>query len=169
MVAAVTDRLGEPDSSDGPQRYVRIAGHQGWYEVAGDPISPSWRYRVTSSACWGDLCLVFGGRDADTLLLRGWTLMRLRGASDVDVRLKRTDIRLGDTWRKLHAAYPDTTVGGAEGASLAVHDTPWSGIFDGVAEWRLSGQWDYTHPHRVPPRAKVTRLSGGEGPEPGCC
>jgi hypothetical protein len=52
---------------------------------------------------------------------------------------------------------------------VAVHDTPWTGVFDGVAGWRLSGSWDYTHPFRAPADAVVTRLSGDEGPQPGCC
>ena len=86
-----------------------------------------------------------------------------------DVRLADTGIGLGDSWKRLHAAYPRTVVTGAEGASLAVQKTPWPGIFDGVAGWRLSGIWDFERPTHVPGGAVVTRLSGGQGPEPGCC
>ena len=169
VVAAVTARFGEPARAEGPARYSRIPGHDGWFEVAEDPISPSWQYAVVSVACWSALCLIFGGHDADSVQLRGWELDLVPGQQSPDVHLAGTGIRLGDTWKKLHAAYPDAVVGGAEGASLAVQNTPWPGIFDGVAPWRLSGVWDYTRPHHVPPGAVVTRLSGGEGPEPGCC
>ena len=68
-----------------------------------------------------------------------------------DVRLTRTGIGLGDSWKRLHAAYPGTLIGGAEGASVAVRNTPWTGVFDGVAGWRLSGQWDFSHPTRRRP------------------
>lgn len=179
VVAAVTDRLGSPDVTVGPTRYARIPGDDRWYEDAGDPISPSWAYPVLSVSCWHDLCLLFGGEQADALVLRGWELAETgrwaasgvvpRGAERSDVRLAGSGIRLGDSWEELHAAYPGTVVGGGEGASLVVDEAPWEGIFDGVGAWRLSGEWDYTHPTRAPEGAVVTRLSGGEGPEPGCC
>ena len=178
VVAAVSAQLGEPDLTEGPQRYVRIPGSESWFEDGNDPLSLSWQHPITSVTCWGGLCLVFGGDEADTLTLRGWELAQHRRWSSSeeaeelqlpDVRLARTGIRLGDSWEKLHAAYPKTVVGGAEGASVSVRNTPWTGIFDGVAGWRLSGQWDYAHPTRAPEGAVVTRLSGGEGPEPGCC
>jgi hypothetical protein len=86
-----------------------------------------------------------------------------------EVTLADTGLRLGDSWEALHAAYPSTTVGGAEGNSLAVENTPWDGIFDGVATWRLSGPWDFEQPTKAPPDAAITRISAGEGPEPGCC
>ncbi len=110
--------------------------------------------------------------------LRGWELAQhrrwsgfeeLQDVRDPDVRLADTDIRLGDSWRRLHAAYPSTVVRGAEGASLAVLDTPWTTVSDGAAGWRLSGRWDPARPTHVPGGAVVTRLSGGEGPQPGCC
>lgn len=178
VLAAVTARLGEPDLTVGPQRYFRIPGSDAWYEAADDPLSPSWPYPTTSVTCWDTLCLIFGGDAADTLQLRGWELAQHRRWSgfeegkdlhSVDVHLARTGIGLGDSWKRLHAAYPGTVIGGAEGASVAVHNTPWTGVFDGVASWRLSGQWDFSHPTQAPAGAVVTRLSGGEGPQPGCC
>lgn len=128
--------------------------------------------------CWGTLCLVFGGDTADSLQLRGWELAQTRRWSGYqeltdlrwpDVRLAQTGIGLGDSWKSLHAAYPNTVGAGGEGASLTVRSTPWDGVSDGVGAWRLSGQWDASRPQRVPPGATVTRPSGGEGPEPGCC
>lgn len=177
VVADVTALLGDPDLAAEPRRYHRIRGSDGWFEDGDDPISPSWRYPVAATTCWDRLCLVLGGNDVDALELRGWELTEHgdRSGEEVqdrevpDVRLAGSGIRLGDSWERLHAAYPDTIVAGAEGASLAVGRTPWAGIFDGAAEWRLSGQWDHTRPHQSPPGAAVTRLSGGEGPEPGCC
>ena len=178
VLAAVGARFGEPDLTLGPQRYVRIPGSDAWFEDADDPLSPSWQYPITSVTCWETLCLVFGGDAVDTLQLRGWELAQHRRWSGFeerkdlhspDVRLVGTGIRLGDSWKRLHAAYPGTVVGGAEGASVAVHNTPVHGVFDGVAGWRLSGQWDYAHPTEAPAGAVVTRLSGGEGPQPGCC
>ena len=178
VLAAVAARLGEPDLTVGPQRYFRIPGSDAWYEAADDPLSPSWQYPITSVTCWDTLCLIFGGDAADTLQLRGWELAQHRRWSGFevrkdlhspDVRLARTGIGLGDSWERLHAAYPGTVIGGAEGASVAVQDTPWTGVFDGVAGWRLSGQWDFSHPTQAPAGAVVTRLSGGEGPQPGCC
>ena len=178
VIPALTDRLGEPDLVVGPQRYHRIAGSDGWFEVAEDPISLSWQYPTVSVTCWGRLCLVFGGADADSLRLRGWELSDVRrwsGFDDIaaerspDVRLAGTGITLGDAWKRLHAAYPDTEAGGGEGASVVVSNTPWTGVFDGVGEWRLSGEWDYARPDHAPTGAKVTRLSAGKGPEPGCC
>ncbi len=177
-VAAVTDRFGEPDLTTGPQQYSRIDGQDGWFEVAGDPISPSWKYPVASVSCWAELCLIFGGEDADSLQLRGWELAEYRrwagpelpqDREPLDVQLDGTGVGLGDSWETVHAAYPKTVVAGGEGASVAVRNTPWPGISDGVGAWRLSGTWDYTQPDRAPEGAVVTRLSGGEGPEPGCC
>lgn len=175
---ALTTAWGEPDLTVGPQRYVRIPGHEGWFEDAGDPISLSWEYPVASVSCWQVLCVVMGGQDEKTLQLRGWELAQQRRWSDFEeladpgspaVRLAETGIRLGDSWTHLHEAYPDTVVQGAEGASLAVGTTPWVGISDGAGVWRLSGTWDHTRPHTAPDDAVVTRLSAGEGPQPGCC
>lgn len=178
VTVALAARFGEPDLTVGPRSYFRIPGHHGWYEDDDDPISPSWQYPVTSASCWGPFCVIFGGDEADTLQLRGWELSQYRrgsgseepqGGESPDVRLVETGLRLGDSWEQLHADYPETVPGGAEGASMAVQNTPWTGVSDGVAGWRLSGIWDYTHPHRAPAGAVVTRLSGGEGPQPGCC
>ncbi len=178
VLAAAVARFGEPEITVGPQRYIRLPGSDAWFEDADDAISPSWRYPVAYVTCWGVLCLVFGGDETDALQLRGWELAQHRRWSEFeqmedlqrpDVRLAGSGIGLGDSWEKLHAAYPRTVVGGAEGATVAVQRTPWAGVFDGVAGWRLSGQWDSARPTRAPDDAVVTRLSGGEGPEPGCC
>jgi hypothetical protein len=120
VLAAVAARLGEPDLTVGPQRYFRIPGSDAWYEAADDPLSPSWRYPITSVTCWDTLCLIFGGDAADTLQLRGWELAQRRRWSGFevrkdlhspDVRLARTGIGLGDSWERLHAAYPGTVIG----------------------------------------------------------
>ncbi len=171
---ALDARFGAPDRVLVPTAYVRIPGQDGFYETAGDPISPSWQYRAASLSCWGTLCLHFGGDDVDSLKLRGWVLAPSDAGTGTtgsasDIRLAGTGIGLGDTWEQLHAAYPGTQVNGGEGASVTVRRTPWAGVSDGVGAWRLSGAWDYQHPHRAPADAVVTRLSGGEGPEPGCC
>jgi hypothetical protein len=122
VLAAVSARFGEPDLSLGPQHYDRVPGSDAWFEDGGDPLSPSWRYPVTSVACWGVLCLILGGADADSLKLRGWELAQRRRWSGFDempdlrvpdVRLAGTGVRLGDSWKRLHAAYPRTVVGGA--------------------------------------------------------
>ncbi len=178
VLADLTSRLGDPDLTVGPQRYVRIAGSQGWFADGSDPLSASWQHRTTSVACWGALCVTFGGADTDSLLLRGWELSEVNRWADYervedprspDVRLAGSGLGLGDSWKKLHAAYPGTGIGGGEGSSVVVQGTPWAGVSDGVGAWRLSGAWDYTRPGRAPVGAVVTRLSGGEGPELGCC
>lgn len=178
VLGAVTARFGEPDLTVGPKRYSRIPGQDAWFEDSDDPLSPSWEYPVASVTCWEVLCLIFGGDDPDTLRLRGWELAEYRRWSGSeqpeadrlpDVRLAGSGVGLGDSWERLHDAYPSTVVGGAEGGSAAVRNTPWAGVFDGAATWRLSGHWDYTRPTQAPDGAVVTRLSAGEGPEPGCC
>lgn len=185
VTAKLTDRFGEPEVSVGPTHYSRIDGQDGWYEVAGDPISPSWRHEFVSVSCWGGFCTIFGGDRADDLQLRGWELMETNrefsgttrwdasphraDPAQHDVRLAGSGITVGSSWEELHAAYPRTVAQAAEGASLAVGKTPWPGIFDGAGEWRLSGHWDYDHPAMSADGEVVIRLSAGEGPEPGCC
>ncbi len=177
-MATLTGLLGRPSVAVGPTRYSPIEGEDGFYEVADDPISPSWQYPVASVSCWADFCAIFGGDTADALSLRGWELGvynrwdTTSTTGDADrpaVRLAGTGITLGDTWESLREAYPAVVPGGAEGGSLGISDLPWSAIFDGAGEWRLSGSWDPAHPSKVPDTSVVTRLSGGEGPEPGCC
>ena len=85
------------------------------------------------------------------------------------VALADTGVTLGDSWETLHAAYPETETHWAEGAAVGVGGAPWPTIFDGVDGWRMSGYVDYEHPERTPDDSVVTRLSAGEGPEPGCC
>lgn len=177
VLATLIARYGDPDLSVPATTYVRIPGSPGWYEVADDPISLGWRHRVLTVSCWGAFCVVFGGDEPDGLQLRGWELAQYRrwdGTEPTDratpeVRLSESGITLGDGWPALHRAYPQTVVAGGEGNSLAVRSLPWPGVFDGVGDWRLSGLWDPEHPTQAPAGAVVTRLSGGEGPEPGCC
>ena len=178
VLADAAARFGDPDLTVGALQYVRIAGSDGWFEDAGDPTSQSWAYPVAAVSCWEVLCLIFGGDDTDALRLRGWEIAEYRRWSGSDqpsdvqspeVRLAGSGIGLGDTWGRLHAAYPRTVGAGGEGGSLTVQRTPWPAIFDGAGGWRLSGAWDPQRPDRVPDDAVVTRLSGGEGPEPGCC
>ena len=181
VVAAVSGRLGEPSLSVGPERYHRVPGEDRWVRDGSDPMSPGWDFPVASVSCWGGFCLVFGGDDVASLRFRGWELSAQSrwvgpdaepgaGAGRAPlVRLAGSGIGLGDSWATVHAAYPGTRGGGGEGASLVVKDTPWAGISDGVGAWRLSGQWDYQRPEHVPSGAVVTRLSAGQGPEPGCC
>ncbi|MCB0906915.1 MAG: hypothetical protein KDB63_07345 [Nocardioidaceae bacterium] len=173
VVATLTGRLGEPDVSEAPSRFSRIPGHEGWFEVAGDTISPAWAYEYAARTCWGELCLVFGGDRAGDLRLRGWELARdsekTPAETSYDVRLAGSGIALGDSWETVRAAYPGTVVDGGEGASLTIRDLPWPGFTDGVGAWRLTGTWDFDHPHRAPPDAVLIRISAGEGPEPGCC
>ncbi len=173
VVQTLTRRLGEPDLTEGPTRFSRIAGLAGWFEVAGDNLSPAWAYEYAGRTCWGELCLVFGGAWADDLRLRGWELARVDAHPPADpsydVRLAGSGIGLGDTWAEVHDAYPGTVVDGGEGASLTIRDLPWPGFTDGVGAWRLTGTWDFEHPHRAPADAVLIRISAGEGPEPGCC
>lgn len=177
VLARVTARLGDPDRTVGPRRFFhQPGGGDAWFESADDPFSPSWRYPAESESCWRTLCLVFGGEGTGTLRLRGWALTTQRpwaaprhgGRAQPDVRLAGSGIRLGDPWTKLHTAYPETVVAGGEGASVIVRNTPWP-VPDGVLGWRLSGAWDHTHQDRAPDGAVVTRLTGGEAPQPGCC
>jgi hypothetical protein len=178
VLAVLTARFGEPDLTVGPKRYSRIPGQDGWFEDADDPLSQSWQYPVASVTCWAVLCLNFGGEEAETLQLRGWELAEYRRWSGAerpeaprvpDVRLAGSGVGLGDSWEMLQDAYPKTVIAGGEGASVTVRNTPWPGIFDGAGGWRLSGVWDYSRPTVAPDGAVVIRLSGGEGPEPGCC
>lgn len=177
VIAAVTDRFGEPDLVVRPKVYVRISGEDGYFD-SPDNLSPRWRYRVLSVSCWQSLCLLFGGQDADDLALRGWEVAELRRWATTEeppagpgpgVRLAGTDVGLGSRWTDVHAAFPGTRVSDGEGGSLVVADLPWDAVADGVGEWRLSGYLDVDHPGRAPADSVVTRLSGGEGPQPGCC
>ncbi|CUR58667.1 hypothetical protein NOCA2530026 [metagenome] len=176
--ASLEEQLGVPDVRLGPEEYARIPGNQGFFRDAQDNLSPSWGHRFTSVSCWGALCVIYGGDQAGSSQLRGWELAqfnrwseggRVKDLTTPDASLADSGVGLGDTWKELHAAFPGTRVGDAEGGSLSIRDTPWPGIFDGVAEWRLEGYWDAERPGFAPAGATVTRLSGGEGPQPGCC
>jgi|GEM_PF-2419985 len=177
-VATLTDELGEPDATVGPQRFEQMGGSGPWYQSGGDNLSPAWDYPVFATTCWDGFCVLFGGEDADDLELRGWELATYNrwhetrkdaGVPEPGVALADTGVTLGDSWETLHAAYPDTETHWAEGAAVGVGGAPWPTIFDGVDGWRMSGFVDYEHPERTPDGSVVTRLSAGEGPEPGCC
>ena len=177
-VAALTDRLGEPTATVEPQRFEQIDGSGPWYQSGGDNLSPAWDYPVFATTCWDGFCVLFGGEAADDLELRGWELATYNrwhetrkdaGVPEPGVALAESGVTLGDSWERLHAAYPRTETHWAEGAAVGVGGTPWATIFDGVDGWRMSGFVDYEHPERTPDDSVVTRLSAGEGPEPGCC
>lgn len=179
-------RLGEPDADSDWQRFyssdemdpetrsVTVPGV--YYASADDVLGDAWQHRYHRRICWQSLCVHFGGAEQSSASITGWELAKWLPVADYtadpklpDAELEDTGIRLGSTWVELQAAYPDVVAGGAEGNTLAVDDTPWGGIFDGVATWRLSGQWNYERPTDAPADATVTRLSAGDGPEPGCC
>ena len=177
-VSALTEHLGEPDLQVPPQQFEQVDDRGEWYESADDQISPRWAHPVFSATCWDGLCVMFGGPSTAELALRGWELstynrwspeVRETGAPEPGVVLAGSEITLGDPWTALHAAYPTTRLGWAEGGTLGVEGAPWRTIFDGVDGWRVSGYADRHHPDRAPDDAVVTRLSAGEGPEPGCC
>ena len=149
---------------------------QAFSRAADDVLGDAWQHRYHRRICWQSLCVHFGGAEQSSASITGWELAKWLPVADYtadpklpDAELEDTGIRLGSTWVELQAAYPDVVAGGAEGNTLAVDDTPWGGIFDGVATWRLSGQWNYERPTDAPADATVTRLSAGDGPEPGCC
>jgi hypothetical protein len=116
-----------------------------FYAAADDSLGDAWGHRVHRRACWGALCVHFGGDTESGGAFRGWELATFidgqytPDASRPDVELDGTGIRLGSTWPELQAAFPDVVAGGAEGNSLAVDNLPWNGIFDGVAVWRMAG------------------------------
>ncbi|MCD4536262.1 hypothetical protein LRP67_19395 [Nocardioides sp. cx-169] len=175
VITEMTRSFGAPDwDSAWDQLEPAPAG----FAVDGDdPLSPSWDHRQARTVCWQSLCAAFGGETVKAATFRGWELARSPSWNDYEpvdatqpqIRLADSGIALGDTWAELSAAYPDVVPGGGEGASLTIDDPPWPGIFDGVGEWRLSGTWDSSRPRYAPPGAEVTRMSAGEGLEPGCC
>lgn len=176
VVTDLSRSLGKPTHTVGPVEYVRIPGETGWYEAGGDNLSLSWRHPTLAVSCWRELCLVFGGDDADSLALRGWELAdfdRWGGPEPDDgpapARLVGTGITLGDSWAVVRERLPEVAAAQSEGQSIRLEGLPWPGIFDGAGAWRLSGAWAAGRPDGVPPGSVVTRLSGGEGPEPGCC
>ena len=62
-VATLTDRLGEPDATVGPQRFEQVGGSGPWYQSGGDNLSPAWDHRVFATTCWDGFCVLFGGED----------------------------------------------------------------------------------------------------------
>ena len=175
VVAAVSARLGEPDATGTPQRYVRIAGADGWFEDGGDPISPSWRHRFTSVTCWDVLCLVFGGADRKGLRLRGWVLAERGGAGveqplhPVDVHLAGTGLRLGD---RRERGTPGLPWDGRRGRGGRLGHCPRDPLARGVRRGRRLAALGCVGLH--PSGTGACRCPGdpalrGEGPEPGCC
>ena len=179
-VATLSARLGSPSEDTGWESFLPAAevddaeyGEPGDYYASNDNLSEAWRFRAHRKVCWQTLCVHLGGESDATSSLRGWEW----AADDFETptttvpkaQLAGTGIHLGSTLPELQAAYPGVTVGGAEGYSLAVDNRPWDGVFDGVAQWRMSGRWGNGGPQTVPADIRVTRLSAGEGPAPGSC
>lgn len=175
VITDMTESFGAPDDDTAWDELDQVA--DGFSVNGGDSLSATWDHRQLRTVCWQSLCAVFGGDTVAAATFRGWALTSIPEWNDyepVDVTQPRialagSGITLGDTWADFQAAYPDAVPRGAEGASLGIAHPPWPGIFDGADEWRLSGTWDYTRPRYAPPGSEVTRMSAGEGPEPGCC
>lgn len=169
--------FGSSDIDTSWLEFHRLPGYDGWFE--GDQLSGSWAYPVFRAVCWQALCALFGGTSSGVAAFRGWELStfhywgdgyrEVEDSSEPRIALEASEIQLGDTWTDFHEAYPSAVPGGGEGGSLVIDNPPWPGVFDGVWGWRMSGQWDFQRPKYAPPDATITRMSGGEGPEPGCC
>lgn len=196
VLRGLRNQLGKPDSDTGWEHF--LSRHEVWEPVlamyaaegldlpaeegpswyrSDDTVGEAWEYPVFRAVCWSALCVTFGGEGEESMAFRGWELStwsswdrpREVDASRPTVSLEGSGIRIGSSWNAFESAYPTSLVGGAEGGSLAIDNPPWPGFFDGVANWRLSGDWSAERPHEAPPDATVTRMSAGEGPEPGCC
>ena len=177
VLADMTEWFGPPDYDPGWDEFVQGQADGRWYAGADDPLAPAWEHRFFRVACWQSLCSLFGGPSEAEAVFRGWELSRWQswnGYADVDeseprIALEGSGIQIGDTWSDFQEAYPQAVPGGGEGYSLVIDNPPWPGIFDGVWAWRLDGVWDPSRPTDAPPDAVITRMSGGTGPEPGCC
>jgi hypothetical protein len=166
-----------PDIDTAWTRYHRIGGESGWFAQRNDVISPSWDHEYVRVACWEALCAIFGGPSPASGTFRGWELSKWHywgdyaevNPNEPPIVLKGSQIGLGDSWTDFSAAYPDATLGLGEGNSIVIDNPPWPGIFDGVWAWRLEGAAMNGDVSQVGPDTKIVRMSGGEGPEPGCC
>lgn len=176
-LADMTEWFGQPDYDPGWDEFVQNPADGRWYAGGVDPLAPAWEHRFFRVACWQSLCSLFGGPSEAKATFRGWELSRWQswnGYADVDeseprIALEGSGIQIGDTWSDFKEAYPQAVPGGGEGNSLVIDNPPWPGIFDGVWAWRLEGAWDPNRPRNAPADAAITRMSGGTGPEPGCC
>ena len=177
VLADMTEWFGPADYDPGWDEFVQDPADGRWYGDGADPLSPAWEHRFFRVACWQSLCSLFGGPSEAEATFRGWELSRWQawnGYADVDeseprIALEGSGIQLGDTWSDFREAYPQAVAGGGEGNSLVIDNPPWPGIFDGVWAWRLDGTWDSNRPRYAPGDSVITRMSGGTGPEPGCC
>lgn len=180
VISGLQARFGSPTEDSGWQRFLSTAelsepeyGEAGKFYEDDDHLGASWRYRSHRRVCWKTLCLEFGGNSEGNGELRGWDLSlpydQSASPADLDVEIAGSGIRLGSTWGQVQAAYPGLTVSGGEGGSLTIMDPPFPGFFDGAGVWRLTGRSDSANPNSAPPSSTISRLTGGEGPEPGCC
>jgi hypothetical protein len=177
VLAGMTEWFGPPDYDPGWDEFEQGASDGRWYGDGQDPLSPAWEHPFFRVACWQSLCSLFGGPSEADATFRGWELSRWQawnGYADVDaseprIALAGSGIQIGDTWSDFTDAYPQAAPGGGEGNSLVIDNPPWPGIFDGVWAWRLDGVWDPAQPMQAPADSEITRMSGGTGPEPGCC
>jgi len=177
--------FGPSDSDSGPEEFHRLAGDppagasaNDFYRDPGDDwLGEHWEWRWHRLVCWDTLCLNLGGVANDQLALTGWQLQAANydvawqpgvelDPGSADVALADTGIRLGSSWADVQAAYPGVVAAGGEGNSLWVRQLPWEAI---SGQWRLSGHWDSRRPEFAPEDAQLILLSGGSGPELGCC
>ncbi len=175
--------LGDPDADSGWMRWWSpdemdqppIGGEGRFFASQVDDLGPSAPYRWVRNVCWDGFCIHLGGSSELDRTLRGWSLSAEHDSpppdpSSMPVTLTSGNLTLGSSWAEVQAAFASATAVGAEGLSIAIEGLPFPTINDGVGGWRLEGLSPPAPDQPEPePSARLTRLSAGEGPEPGCC